>query len=153
MIHGGNSPYEAAKGAWLMAHAMMGELDVTPWEALLRQVRRTAHEVLWLQEKVGECPDDDELLPGGTFGPWERKRIEAEMRHTRVAKMAIDAGVAEALVRQLEYEATAYAGALMNTLTALGLDPEIMERARGIMRRELLALDNGVVEGEEVTEL
>lgn len=150
--HSGNSRFENSRGAWLMAHAMMGELDTTPWEALLRQVRRTAHEMAWLDQKVAECPSDDDLLPGGSHYPWVKMRIEAFNRHTRVAKMAIDAGVAERLVAQLEFEATAYATVLLNTLNALGLGPEVMEVARGIMRRELLALDSmpGEVVREEV---
>jgi hypothetical protein len=150
MIHGGNSPYEAAKGAWLMAHTFIGELNITPWEALLRQVRRTAHEMAWLDLKVAECTDDDELLPGGSHYPWVKMRNETFNRHTRVAKMALDAGVAERLVAQMEFEAVALATVLMNTLNGLGLGPEQLEAARGIMRRELLALDAGTIEGEEV---
>lgn len=133
-----------------MAHAFVGELDITPWEALLRQVRRTAHEVAWLDQKIAECEQDDDLLPGGSHYPWVRMRNDAFNRHTRVAKMAVDAGVAQWLISKIELEGQTIANVVNRTLAVLDLTDDQLDLARAMLRRELLALDAGAIEGEEV---
>lgn len=148
--HGGNTRFWRVKGAWIMAHSFVGEEDITPWEALLRQVRRTAYEMTWLDMKIANCPSDDELLPGGEFYPWVRMRNETFNRHTRVAKMAVDAGVAQWLISKIELEGQTIANVVNRTLAVLNLTDEQLDVARAMLRRELLALDAGAIEGEEV---
>ncbi len=142
-----------------MAHGLARTLNVTPWQALLEEVKRTAGEVAWLDHKVGEAPDDEALESGGTHHMWMIERQKQRMWLGRVAKMALDAGVAERLVAQMEIEGQLIAKAIMSTLTdpALGLTESQLEAARGIMRRELLALEASaageVLEGHVVEEV
>jgi len=150
--HGGNGTYEAARGAWMYAHAMAAPLNVTPWQALLGEVRRTAGAVAFLDRKIAEAPDDDSLLQGGTHNEWLRLRQQERQHLARVSKMALDAGVAERMVAQYEMEGEMIAGLMMRVVGQLQLNDEQMDHARIIMRNELLALGNtqdGEVVGEE----
>lgn len=150
-----------------MAHGLARKLNVTPWEALLEEVRRTAGAVAWLQLKVGETEDDEQLLEdtqslddeGMASGPapmrpWYRMYVAERQWLGRVSKMALDAGVAERMVAQMELEGEKIAAILMATLDAAELTPEQWERARDTMRTQLMSLTSGplgdVVEGEEV---
>jgi hypothetical protein len=132
-----------------MAHEIAGELEVTPWEALLGEVRRAAHRVAWLDAKLATAEEDEDLVRGGRLYEFKRWQDLERQQLARVSKMAIDGGVAERLVAQVGEDAQAIAGVLLRTLERLGLDEALDERARGILRQELLALDaGGVVDGE-----
>lgn len=169
--HKGRTKQGLFKGAWLMAHGLARKLNVTPWEALLEEVRRTAGAVAWLQLKVGETEDDEQLLedsqlmddegmPAGPqpMRPWYRMYVAERQWLGRVSKMALDAGVAERMVAQMELEGQEIARVLMSTLDALELTPSQWDTARTTMRRELMALDaraqgqplGDVIEGEVV---
>ena len=169
--HKGKTRQGLFKGAWLMAHGLARKLNVTPWEALLEEVRRTAGAVAWLQLKVGETEDDEQLLidsqaedelgmPAGLqpMRPWYRMYVAERQWLGRVSKMALDAGVAERMVAQMELEGQEIARVISATLDALELTPMQWDIARATVRRELMALDargqgtplGDVVEGEEV---
>lgn len=140
--HGGNTIKGRREAALLAAHAYANKRGVTPWQALLEEVQRCAGAVAWLDWKVGQAPTDDALLssePGG-YAPWVAMRERERDRMAKVAKMTMDAGVASALVARAEVSGAATARVLMNTVSALGLTDEQMDLARGIMRRELLAI-------------
>jgi len=100
-------------------------------------------------------PDTGEPLGVGHGGFRDRSWwvLKEELWVTNLArfsKMAIDAGVAEALVKLQQDEVAAIAQVLTRTLGELGLDETQTARARGIMRRELLALESSgqaVIEG------
>jgi hypothetical protein len=155
--HGGNSVRQNAKGAWVLMHAMIGEDNVTPWQAILGEVRRTSRMVSWLDMKVAEAPSDEALLltrdevdEAGTvvvkaYAPWVAMRERERDNLRKVSKMALDAGVAERLVAQVEYEGQMLATFIMGVLNApgLALTDEQMETARGIVRTKLLELESG----------
>jgi hypothetical protein len=154
-FHGGNGRKRAREGAWAMAHAYARELDVSPWDVLLGEVRRTAGALAWLDGKVGEAEDDEALLrpvAEGGVREWRVMRDSEREHGSKVSKMAIDAGIAERMVAQAEFEGATVAGVLTRTLerlVAAGLTVELLSVARGIMREELLALDAGTtIEGE-----
>lgn len=129
-----------------MAHQLAMATDVTPWDALLGEVRRTAGEVAWLDWKVGTAPDDESLLTGGTHHEWLKMRERQRLWLGRVSKMAIDAGVAAMLVQRERVAGEEVARVLNRTLDALveaGLGENLETLARSTMRRELLALDAG----------
>lgn len=138
--HGGNTSYERAKGAWLMAHAIARELNVSPWEALLAEVRRASGEVAFYDAKVAQATSDDDLL--GDYSPWVSKWEDARKNLVRVSKVAIDAGVTERFVRQVESDSQRLMGLLIATLQdpELSLSTAQVGVARSILRRELLAL-------------
>ncbi len=143
--HAGNSTRELARGAWLMGHALARELNVTPWEALLTEVRRSAGEVAWLDAKVGSATSDADLEPNGPLYFWAQRWKEQRQHLARVSKMALDAGVAERMVAQMQLEGDGIARAVIETLTELGIaDDDLVLRARGIISRKLLALETQV---------
>lgn len=128
-----------------MGHALARELNVTPWEALLTEVRRSAGEVAWLDAKVGSATSDADLEPNGPLYFWAQRWKEQRQHLARVSKMALDAGVAERMVAQMQLEGDGIARAVIETLTELGIaDDDLVLRARGIISRKLLALETQV---------
>lgn len=160
--HGGNSPNGLREGAWAMAHAFARQLDVTPWEGLLTAVKIAAGRVAFIEHKLAGATEDRQLEPPDPKGISEPSRHpdlqgtnmfywvkQAELWHdklAKVSKLAIDAGVAERLVRQLELEAHLMLRATHRTLDELGFSDDEKSRAVAIMSRTLLEL-----EAEEAT--
>lgn len=128
-------------GAWIVAHAFARALEVTPWEGLLQAVRIAAGRVAFIEAKLGTAVEDSELEPNGQLHHWVKESRDERDRLARVSKMAIDAGVAERLVRQVELEAALMLRATTLTLDELGLSEDDRSRALGIMSRNLLALE------------
>jgi hypothetical protein len=136
-----------------VAHAFARALDVTPWEGLLTAVKIAAGRVAFCEAKLASAYSDRQLEPPheafGQAGSVDADNLhywvkQAELWHdklARVSKLAIDAGVAERLVRQLELEAQLMLRATSLTFDELGLSDEIRERALGIMSRNLLQLE------------
>jgi hypothetical protein len=142
VYHGGEEP--RVKEAWRMAIGIAQELNVSPWDALLLEVRRSAGRCRWLDERLHvtnvrederatlaralEADDDPEAPPDPGLSPALRRLLgesRAERRHLAVvSKAAIDAGVAERVVRQLELEGGLVAAAIVAGLDLLDLTPE-----------------------------
>jgi hypothetical protein len=168
--HGGNTEAGRREGAWVVAHGFARQLNVTPWEGLLVAVKIAAGRVAWIEAKLAGVREDRQLEPANNEAISEAGRDQdhqgvnvhywvrqAELWHdrlARVSKLAIDAGVAERLVRQLELEAQLMLRATNLTLDELGLDDDTRQRALGIMSRNLLALEAQEVRGtgDEVRE-
>ena len=148
--HGGNSVYENARGMWLMAHALGGELDVKPWDALLGTLRRAAARRAWWQEQVRQLGDvpDEEFLPGGQHHALIRELEKADDFEGKWATVAIKAGIAEKFVIAAQVQATELFGVVMSALEAGGLSDEQLSIVRGRLRTGLLALEAGTIEGE-----
>lgn len=149
--HGGNSIYENARAGWLMGHSLAQHLNTTPWEALLGEVHRSAGELVFLDAKVASASCDADLEPGGSLHYWDVKREKQRLHLARVAKMALDAGVQERMVAQIELEGKLYAEAMValaeKMLRSLGMySDETMMSARSMIRNELMALDARVLE-------
>lgn len=144
--HGGNSVRENAIAAWMMGSQFAGELNVTPWDALLTVLRRAAQKAQWYQTellRVSESCDDADLLPGGAYFSLVREAERADTVLAKTAKLTLDAGVAERLVSSITAQATVIAQVLNAALDedALGLSPEQARIARSLMRRELLRIE------------
>lgn len=118
------------------------EIPISPWDALLLAVRQTAAKVFWCEmqlqdaltrtNKVNKAETDDE----GRQDTPEVRYWLAEARTERKflaagAKHAIDAGVAERLVRQVELEGRLVVEALTRALDAItpALAPEARRTA------------------------
>ena len=138
----GGDGHRGRPGAWVMAHGCARALDVSPWEALLTAVKIAAGRVAYIEFKLGEASDDAQLLPDGDLAWWVRQSEMWHDRMAKVAKMAIDAGVAERMVRQVELEAELMLRATNLTFAELGLDESTRERALGMMSRHLLELES-----------
>lgn len=165
--HGGETERGRREGAWIVAHAFARALDVTPWEGLLTAVRIAAGKVAFCESKLAQAEVDRQLEPPSENAVSEAGRTQdaqgtnlhywvkqSELWHdklARVSQMAISAGVAERLVRQLELEAQLMLRATSLTFEELGLSDDVRERALGIMARNLVALEAAeTVEGDVV---
>lgn len=123
--HGGQFGRHKSIGAILTAMAYADELNVTPWEALLQQVRALANQVQWLSVLIKQAESEkgpDALGPGGDAWKWVCMMEERGDRLAKVSKMAIDAGVATQLVNQVNLEAEAMYAAACAALDALGIE-------------------------------
>lgn len=130
-------------GAWVMAIEIAREERVTPWEALLLAVRRSAGRVLWIDAQLEEAyranDGGDSLTSDIKF--WIEESRKERMLMTRSAKAAIDAGVAERLVRQVEMEGRFIAEVLGRVLDKLGLDTDRRAQAFAEAQTAILELD------------
>lgn len=142
--HGGGSGRGKAQGAIFVAMAFADELNVTPWEALLSQVRLLANQVRWLRLRVEYAEAEhgvDGIKPGGPGWDWVALLEARGDRLAKVSKMAIDAGVAERLVRQVELEADHMVAAAILTFERLGIHGEQRDDALEFMGRKLMELE------------
>jgi hypothetical protein len=153
-------------------------LDITPWEGLLTAVRIAAGRVAFIESKLGTAYSDRQLEPPGAAGEatdglaggsdfgrasrtgeggdnlhfWVRQAEFWHDRLARVCKLAIDAGVAERLVRQLELEAHSMVTAANAGLDAAGIEGhqrEVLLRAMSTKLLELEAADD-VADADDV---
>jgi hypothetical protein len=144
---------------WLMAMEIADSRNITPWDALLLAVRRRAARVQWVDAQVQAVlakhnmddtltPEDKAIAPPEVLEWLEESRRE-EVLMIRSAKLAIDAGVAEAVVRRLELEGKLVTNALIAGLDSLELTPEQRMNALATMHKQLMSgIDNGnVIEG------
>lgn len=121
------------------------ELQVSPWDALLLGVRLAAGRVAWVDEELRRATREAEADDGGGSSAVRSWLKESRLERTllaRTAKAAIDAGVAERLVRQVELEGQLVAEVLGRTLDALDLSAEQRQTAFAVAHRELLALES-----------
>lgn len=120
--------------------AMSRELDVSPWEALTMAVRIAAARVAWVDEELRQATlrHDGEPTDHHVLELLQQSRHERKLLAT-TAKSAIDAGVAERLVRQVELEGKVLADALDVALTAAGLDEAHRLLALEAAHRRLVA--------------
>lgn len=131
--------------------------SVSPWDALLLAVSRRAQRVRWCDHVVDEIvdqhrkacaailADDPTASVNAEVPPQEARQWMAESRNeerlmTRAAKMAVDAGVADAMVRRMEMEGRLVTDALIAGLDALELTPDQRLKALSTMHRKLANL-------------
>jgi hypothetical protein len=121
--------------------------EVEPAQALLEEVHRTAGHVTWLGDLVAE-------LERGELAQWSeaagrRPSIWVELYQTerahlaRVAKSAIDAGIAERQVHLAEQQGELLAVVIRRILDDLALSPEQAARLPDVVPRHLRALTAG----------
>lgn len=120
------------------------EHHVSPWDALLLGVRLAAGRVAWtdaqLRDAVAEHADEP---AHPAVLRWLRESREERTHMSRAAKSAIDAGVAERLVRQVELEGEIVAQVLGRVLDALDLPEDRRLFAFEEAKRTLLELESG----------
>jgi hypothetical protein len=123
------------------------EEQISPWDALLRATRLAANRVSWVDQQLAgaiAANDGDEAVP--VVRGWLKESRNERNLLARTAKAAIDAGVAERLVRQVELEGKLVAEVLGRTLDALELTAEQRQQAFAVAHRELLQLEAGDAE-------
>lgn len=144
--HGGYFGRELQKGAILMALAYADEMNLSPWEAMLSQVRLLANQVAWLRARVYEAEKTygvSGLRPGGEGWDWVAMLEARGDRLAKVAKMCLDAGIQQQLVAQIELEADNMMKAALSGMDAAGLEGPAREKFLDAMSGELLRLTSG----------
>lgn len=147
--HGGAKAHRA----WEKALDVARELNITPWEALLKAVRVAAGRAAWVDAQLAEATRrNDGDASAGEVRAWLKESRDERMLMARTAKAALDAGVAERIVRQTELEGEIVAEVIGRVLDKLGLPAEQRVLAFDEAHRQLLALDApsgdaGTVEG------
>lgn len=139
---------EKQRKAWEAGKEFMGELDVTPWDALLSEVRRSAYRSAWVDHRVEKARKqvDSEEVSGNAevqlvYDAELRKWLEESRRErahmTRISKQAIDAGLAERYVESIRAEGTRIIGIIARTMEAAQLEPHQVELAKAALEVEL----------------
>lgn len=118
------------------------ELNINPWEALLKAVRVTAGRVAWVDVQLADAVRRNDGEPGSPeVRAWLKESRQERGMLARTAKAALDAGVAERLVRQVELEGEIVAEVIGRVIDALGLEPSQRLRAFEEAHRQLLVLE------------
>lgn len=156
--HGGNRAPGRATGAWIMAHAFATKHGGDPWDALQDATAFANGKVHGIQQELADLLETyslRELLEWET----ETGKVQAHpilqldiLWHTRLtqaAKWAIDAGLGERLMAQLEADAGALASATRRAVTAMNLPTDQAEAILAAVGRELRALETAkTIDGE-----
>lgn len=173
-VHGGMAPavqrkaqerIEKARAEITLAQAMQEfNLDesASPGQTLLKELSHAGQVAAWLRNKVAELPENeaaglmktsekyDEETGAWTYtymagaNVWLKLYAEWTDRASKMAKMALDAGIAERQVRVMEQHASMFANALFGVLSDLGI--EMNDETRAIVRRHMMTLDAEVIE-------
>lgn len=164
-LHGGMLPNVKLFTQKLMIedevkNVMGAPLDVDPLTALLELVKSYAGAVLYLQQNVMQLGADElyvETERGIQPSPWVRLHGEYSERLARTAKLALDAGVDERLVRVAEEQGKWLTSTLDIVFAELELTEQQLQALPSIMQRALVQLapppaDEDVVDAEVVEE-
>lgn len=120
-----------------------GELDTTPWEGILTEVRRSGYRAAWIDERVEQEAqaerelmaqadewDDAEkfkrvqLAQSRELREWVRLSREERSHGAQVARAAVSAGLSERYIESVQAEAKMIAGVLQRALQAAELTDE-----------------------------
>jgi hypothetical protein len=132
----------------MMALDVARELNVSPWEALLKGVRLAAGRVAWVDAQLDRAVRDatEDENDGGsadtvTVNRWLTESRKERALMTRTAAAAINAGVAERMVRQVELEGQVVAEVIGRVIDKLELAPAQRVAAFEEAHRQLLVLE------------
>lgn len=153
-----------------MTRSLGMALDVTPQEALLACVRIAAGEVAYATEQIKELSEDEYIgnpqtereMIGGEDGVryettthlpaahiWVKMRQEGLDRLARFSKMALDAGVAERMVRVAEGRGAELATLIREVVEEIKITDEQKKRLPDAIRKKLTALEASASSGLE----
>lgn len=117
------------------------QYDISPWEALLLSVKLAAGRVAWVDQQLRSLVlANDGDMDAPSVRHWLKESRNERRLLAQTAKGAIDAGVQERLVRQVELEGQLMADVLVRVLDTLGLPVEVRTEALATAQRELLAI-------------
>jgi len=120
-----------------------GELDVSPWDGILTEVRRSGWRAAWLDERVEQeaqaerdlaaqadnFPDEEkykrlQLAQSRELREWVRLSREERSHGAQVARAAVSAGLSERYIESVQAEARNIASVLQRALQAAELSDE-----------------------------
>jgi hypothetical protein len=117
------------------------EYQISPWEALLLSVKLAAGRVAWVDQQLRTFVlANDGNMDAPVVRQWLKESRNERRLLAQTAKGAIDAGVQERLVRQVELEGQLMADVLVRVLDTLNLPVETRTKALAVAQRELLAI-------------
>jgi hypothetical protein len=140
--HAGSTTNGKKAAARMMAEELGAAAQIDPHVALERAVAKANALLTIFEGRVAEL-DDDQLVSGETLHVWLRAVRDQPYELARIAKYAVEAGVAERHVRAIEQ----WSGPLALVLEAilrdreLALTPEQLGRAPSVVGRHLRALE------------
>ena len=134
-----------------------GELNVSPWDAILSEVRRSAYRAAWIDERIdvdvrreralmetnGEGFEDlvkfeyAVRVRSGELREWIEQSRKERAHLTKVASDAVRAGLSERYIDSLRAEARMIAEALTKALDAANLSPQQRADASDALREAL----------------
>lgn len=122
--HGGNTEagkISAARKAGQLLVKYVDPFEIDPTTALLQELYRTAGHVRYLDQQIAswELKTDEEIPP--EQAQWMRVHMVERMHMAKVAKTALDAGVAEREIRLAEQQGERLASAIERILDQLEL--------------------------------
>jgi hypothetical protein len=133
-----------------------GELDVSPWDGMLTEVRRSGWRAAWLDERVEQeaqadrdlgaqadnFPDEEkykrlQLAQSRELREWVRLSREERSHGAQVARAAVSAGLSERYIESVQAEARNIASVLQRALQAAELSDEQWMAATAELRAGL----------------
>lgn len=155
-VHGGSSLNGTKAAAKESVMAMATEAESDPLEVLLKTIRLSWGSVLYLHQKIQDDYGDPNVLEESTrvvkgeeqtylkkaeYTVWIALLGDWTDRAAKYSKMALDAGVAERVVKVQEQQAALVAGVIRVILQGLELTPDQQSRAPQLVRSALLELN------------
>lgn len=149
---------EAARRQAEKYDTISGELDTSPWEALLRSIRASAYRSEWIDAQIDgltdqlarvESDSSDVVLPDGVSlmevlqllkddrDRWLQRSLAERALLGKLSDVAIKAGLSERIVADIESQSKIIAQVVSASLSAAELDEGQRRRALEAMRREL----------------
>jgi len=120
-----------------------GEVPISPWDAILTEVRRSAYRAAWVDDRVeteaererqlnankAEWTDPVEyerlrMAQGRELREWLKVSREERAHGAQVARAAVQAGLSERYIESVQAEARMIANVLQRALQAAELSPE-----------------------------
>lgn len=136
--HLGNTRYGETEGFMIMAIAYARAFNISPAQALLNEVYRSAGAVEFVQEILSKVETKEDLLEA--FAPWVEMYERERAFGLKVNVAAINAGVMQILAEQIAMHGEQIARLMSQTLDELALSPEQEIRARTILAERMRAL-------------
>lgn len=129
-----------------------GEVQTSPWDAMLTEVRRSAYRAEWVEARIedeiaAEQALDDQRhdwdpvkfeqarqAQSRELREWVKLGREERAHGAQVAHRAVSAGLSERYIESVQAEARMIAGVLQRALQAAELTSEQWEAATGELR-------------------
>ena len=147
-----------------------GEVQVSPWDATLQEIRRSAYRVEWITARVQQEADNEANLlaqehdwtdakdfvyarnaQSRELREWIKLEREERSHGASVARGAVAAGLSERYIESVQAEARMIAEVLRRALNAADLTPDQWEAATAELRvaladvgRELKSRHSGI---------
>jgi hypothetical protein len=146
-----------------------GEVNVSPWESILTEVRRSAYRAAWVDERVEQEAqaerdlqaqahdwDDTEkfkrvqLAQSRELREWVRLSREERAHGAQVARAAVSAGLSEKYISSVQAEGMMIARTLQRALQAANLTDEQWAAATTELRVALAEVGRGLMDRAEI---